>query len=178
MSTYGTADYWQQMYQEERDRAQRESDAEFDRRKRERKQREQEREENRQYHRRTATDWFDALRKQAALFQEFHDEERLDAEKYGIDDLPPYFGDSAAACNRGWHILAEEMAGFTQDFEQIRVQIEALEQKHRDLRAQAVVAAAVRLESEAESRDGWLSVARALSGTPDTESALSAWLNW
>lgn len=177
MTTYGTAEYWKEMYEDVRDRNTRDADAEFERRERERRERHKEQEREFQSARRTASNWPEALKKQASLFQEMQDDLEREAGNYG-GEVDHYFGEAAAACRRAWHVYAEELTVINPELEAIRLRIAGLEQQRRELMETVPVAVAARLETEAEGRKGWISVCKTFFHVKENEKELSEWLHW
>ena len=126
----------------------------------EQRERREEREREVYYEYRTASDWPEALRKQASLFES---ESWLDDPADGR----MMFGDAARTCERALTIWREEEAKTAEQTAALRAQISALRDGIR-------LAVADRLEAEG----GEKSVIGALREYSEDSGDLSAWLQW
>lgn len=177
MTTYGTAEYWKERYDDERDRNRAESDREFERSERTRKEQARQREQEWQEQRRTASDWPAALLAQKSLMEE--EQANIDRELAGWEGPPEtHFGEGAKACYRAWHIWAEEQTARVEDDALLQVKIKELEQQRRELRRAIACSTADRLETEAPGNNDWRLIAGALRTVNETERDLSDWLHW
>lgn len=108
---------------------------------------------------RSADTWPEALRKQVYLFER-------EANSAGEYDTDNYFADGAKACKRGLEIWREVATIEQAKINELRRQIEAIEEG-------VALEVSKRLMAEAEGRGGWQSIARSIENDDPGD-----FLNW
>lgn len=145
--------------QDELDRLKRDQEERDDRERDAREERRREMKRAIEAENRSADTWPEALRKQVHLFER-------EANSAGEYDTDNYFADGAKACKRGLEIWKEVADIEKVKIDQLRRQIEAIEEG-------IALEVSKRLMTEAEGRRGWQSIARSIEN-----DELGHFLDW